>query len=44
MDLDNYGLDFVIWIFCPPLVSCNWRSLLILLTDRNTKKYEMPTL
>ena len=20
MDLDNYGLDFVIWIFCPPLV------------------------
>jgi len=21
MDLDNYGLDFVIWIFCPPLIS-----------------------
>jgi len=20
MDLDNYGLDFVIWIFCPPLL------------------------
>ena len=19
MNLDNYGLDFVIWIFCPPL-------------------------
>jgi len=20
MDLDLYGLDFVIWIFCPPLI------------------------
>jgi len=20
MDMDNYGLDFVIWIFWPPLV------------------------
>ena len=20
MDLVNYGLDFVIWIFCPPLI------------------------
>ena len=20
MDLDNYELDFVIWIFCPPLL------------------------
>jgi len=19
VDMDNYGLDFVIWIFCPPL-------------------------
>jgi len=23
MDLENYGLDFVIWIFCPPLNSGN---------------------
>jgi len=20
MNLDNYGLNFVIWIFCPPLI------------------------
>jgi len=20
VDLDNYGLDLVIWIFCPPLI------------------------
>jgi len=21
MDLDHYELDFVIWIFCPPLIN-----------------------
>ena len=30
MDLDNYGLDFVIWIFCPPLVGGLFGSIIVL--------------